>query len=203
MGRSAPRSCNLTVDQLTAERPKRASVGSAMRYLSKCSAEERVEALARVDTAFAEMKVAPVAYIGPGVPQLRSKLYLKKNLVPVVFVMLEDHREDRGTIRGSTDGSLRRAFSFRATGLVIEERADSLILAGIPRRTRSWINERFKPARLGWLGTPDLDGEWTDEQRAAWARLGETANLTERIIDKARTQPAPKHYGNGRVYNPW
>lgn len=201
MRRAARSTCNLTVDQLTEERPKRASVGAAMRYLAHCSPEERVEALARVDAAFAEIQAAPIAFAGPGIPKARTKLYLKKNMVPVTFVILEDHRENRGTMRASTDGSLRRSFSFKTTGLIIEEQSDAIVLAGIARRTRSWINETFKSARLGWAERSELDGQWTDEQRATWALFCETADLTERIIDKARL-PAPRR----RTFtglNPW
>lgn len=200
MTRIIPRACNLTVDQLTEERPKRASFSGAMRYLSNCTPEERVEALARVDAAFAEIVATPAQFIGPGIPQARSKSYLKKNLVPVTFVMLEDHRADRGTMRASTDGSFRRAFNFRTTGLIVEERAGSLFLAGIPRRTRTWINQKFVDARLGW-SHGQLDGNWTDEQRATWARFREIADLTEHVIDKDRAPPPSRRTYVG--INPW
>lgn len=205
MGRTASRTSNLTVDQITAMRPKRVTVNGAMRYLGTCSEEERVAALARVDAAYAESKLAPAEYIGPSVPQARTKLYLRKNLVPAVFVVLEDHREARGTMKGSTDGSFRRYFSFNTERMIVEQEIDDLMLVGIPRNLRSWINEKNKPARLGYIGVCELDSDraWTDEQRATWKLFGEIANLTETIIDKARRQPAPKHYGNGRIYNPW
>jgi hypothetical protein len=195
------RTSNLTIEQLTAERPKRPSVGGAMRYLATCSPEERVEALARADAAFAEIKSGPIKFIGPGVPKARTDLYLKKNLVPAVFVMLEDHRADRGTMRASTDGSFRRAFNFSTKGMVVEQDTGGLMLVAIPRRTRAWINRKFSASRLGWPGGIELAGEWTEEQRATWKLLYETADMTETFIDKAR-RPAPRRRTYAGI-SPW
>jgi hypothetical protein len=201
MARSARSTCRLTVEQLTADRPQRASVGAAMRYLARCSPEERAEAMARVDAAFAEIQAAPIAFTGPGIPKARTSLYLKKNMVPVAFVILEDHRADRGTLRASTDGSVRRSFWFSAERLIIEEQDENLVLAGIPRRTRTWINEKNKSARLGYAARSDLEGEATDERRATWKRLCEIADATEQIIDKARKIPTRRSTLTG--LNPW
>lgn len=201
MGRGARSTCRLTVEQLTEEKPPRASVGAAMRYLAHCSPEERVEAMARVDAAFAEIQASPIAFAGPGIPKARTQLYLKKNFVPAAIVVLDDHRSDRGTMQASTDGSVRRSFWFDTRDMIVEQASDRLMLVGIPRWRRSRINERFKSARLGWAERSDLDGEWADEQRAAWALLCETADLTERIIDKARL-PAPRR-STLTGLNPW
>lgn len=204
MGRGARSTCRATVDQLMERhepQPKRYSVGGALRYLADCSPEERAEALARVDAAFAEIQASPIAFAGPGVPKTRTSLYLKKNLVPVAIVILDDHRADRPTMRASTDGSIRRAFNFSTDRMIVEEEIDGLILAGIPRTTRSWINQKFSSARLGWAERSQLDGEWTDEQRETWKRFCDTADLTERIIDKARKVPPRRSTLTG--LNPW
>lgn len=201
MGRGSRATCNLTVDQLMAERPKRASVGGAMHYLATCTPEERIEALSRADAAFEEIRSKPTTATAPAAPTARTKLYLKRNFVPVTFVVLDDRRADRGTMQGSADGSIRRAFWFDARDIIIEQESEQLMLAGIPRWRRARVNEKFKLARLGWTTPAELDGEWTDEQRAIWAVFCKSVDETEAAIEKAR-RPVPRR----RTYtglNPW
>jgi hypothetical protein len=152
--------------------------------------------------AFADMKANRNASFGIGIAKTITAHYAKKRLCAVAFVKLEDHPE-RGTMRGSTDGSIRRSFRFRTEGTAIEDQSsDPLILMAMPRKTRLWINREFSACRLGWAGSPDLvDGDWTDEQRAEWQVLCETASRIEDILARGR-QPAPRR----RTYtgtNPW
>lgn len=154
--------------------------------------------------AFAELKANQSAGFGIAIPKAITDHYAKKRLCSVAFVKLEEF-PDRGTMRASADGSIRRSFSFRTKGTAVEEQSsDSLILMAMPRQTRIWINSKFSGARLGWPGVPDLiDGDWTDQQRTDWQALCETSSRIEEILERGRRPTPRRHKGNGRVHNPW
>lgn len=190
MGRSARSTCRLTVDQLIAqqERQPRATVGGAMRYLVNCSDKERVEAIARVDAAYAaEIEAREAEKRRP-----RSLVGCQPGSIISLRVVQHDQRENSMLV--SMDGNPLKAKWVPITG--------KPPAPGKPGKsiTTSYFTARaWEPGTLGflivlvpgWLASdraftkcecPQLSPEvtWTTADLAAWEALSEKVALDKR-----------------------
>lgn len=158
------------------ERPSIFGLTAAERRAAYDEASERAMEAARA---------AALAYKSKHAPDPLAQQYRLWNTMGMVCVLVVKHRDKPASIEISRDGSYYPHTYLPTSKMIVQpESVDQFVLAVVPK----WLAQR---AELMGITLPLSPARpWTDEQRAAWERLGRLRSSINTRIYSARKRIA-------------